>query len=590
MKYFYLKILSGILLIILVHALISSALIIRFLSTEADSELRWQLFAQARTAVEMIRARGVAPEHSGDMDRTLKDLGRDLETRITIILPDGRVYADSSQDSEGMENHKMRIEVQQALMGRTGSDARISPTLGLSMFYLAIPVFEQEQILCVVRVALPRTRIREKIYRSVYRSVIISALIAAGAAVLIGLFVANTFSRPIHLIREAAVNISQGDFGFRLKLHRRDELHQVAEALNEMSGKLGRLFDSVNEERGRIAAIISGMADPLLLIGQGDIIELSNDSFCLAFGMIAVDIRGKKYWEVIRERDVSECLRSALDKRETAIADITCGGDGQPLHHFCLSASPLLSEHGAFRGVVAIFHDMTPIREMETMRRQFVDNASHELKTPISAILASAETLLDRDPEDPATRKRFYQTLMNNATRLSSLIDDLLSLSEIEQTKRSLDIAPTDIPALLKSLVNDYQPAIVARGHTVAWDIAPGLPPVRVNARTLSRAVGNILANAVRYTENGGTITLRCRTGENRMLIEVEDTGIGIPAQDIDRIFERFYRVDKARSIKLGGTGLGLSIARHIVEAHSGRITVTSAPGKGSIFTIHLPM
>lgn len=586
----YLKILVHLLLIVVVNFIIATVLITHFSKKDFHEDLRQHLYAEAMLVSEMIQIHGISPEKAEQMNQIVNKIGKDLDTRITIIMPDGEVYAESQYEPEIMENHLGRVEVQSALNKGVGTDSRISPTLGVPMTYLAVPVFENGEVKAIVRTAMSEERVREKIKRTVYRSVIIGALIGGLIAALISLFVARAWSRPIQLIRKAATNISRGDFGFRLNLQRNDELRVVADSINEMSEKLQDYFDSITEERERIRAILEGMKEELVLVRDDETIGLANGAFCTFFNTKREEIIGKKYWEVVLERDISEFISDALGTRKRWFKDLTYRTNGKGIKHYRLSASPVISETGGFRGIVVIFHDVTAIKEMEKMRREFVDNASHELKTPISATMAITETLMENEPEEFKIRHQFYERMHNNAVRLNNLINDLLSLSEIEQRKRSLELKPCSITGFLKNLVEDYSTAINSKKHEIVWEMEEEIPPVMANPKALSRAFGNIMGNAIQYTEEGGRIVIRCNKEEEGVRVEIEDNGIGIPHADIPRIFERFYRVDKARSVKQGGTGLGLSIAKHIIEAHGGRIEVKSAVKKGTTFIVYLPV
>jgi len=588
MRHIYLKIFFSIFGIVLLNFLISTILLIHLTRRDFDANMEGELTGYARIVSELIRQRGLEPENAAETDRIVKKLGKKLETRITVILPDGLVYADSHADPASMENHIGRVEVQKALMGDLGMESRRSRTLDMRMTYLAIPLVEEGETLAVIRVALTRRSIKNKIHETVYNTTLIGVCIAGLVSLIISFFVAGSFARPIRLIKNAAVNISEGDFHYRLKLDRKDELHQVAESLNEMSEKLGRYFDSINEERERITAILGGMKEELALISSDENIYMANQAFGNLFDIDVEEIRGKKYWEAILVPEVSNFIRESLESRRSEATVFSFRRNGKPARDYLMSASPILSEKELFRGVVLIFHDITDIKEVERMRRQFVDNASHELKTPISSILAVSETLIDKEPPDSRTRNRFYNTIHENSIRLNNLINDLLSLSEIEQKKSSLDRQPCRIDELLFEMVDLFTPDIRKKNHTVNWNLPPEIPAVSVDRKTFQKAIGNIIDNAIRYTDQGGVITLAVEEEVGYLRIDVEDSGVGIPRDDVERIFERFYRVDKVRSIKLGGTGLGLSIARSIIEAHGGKISVTSEKGKGSTFHIYI--
>ena len=590
MRKIHLKIILSILFIVIVNLVIAAFLTIEFTRHDFNENLMEHLYAHAMVATELVKSSRLAPEKSIELDRIIKRLGEDTGIRITIIMPDGVVYADSLYDPEKMENHLGRVEVQEALMGREGTDTRVSPTLGIPMTYLAVPYMKDSKTKALVRVAVSQASIQKSITEAVYESVLLGTLIGGAFAIGIGLLVARNLSKPIKQIKDAAVNISQGDFQYRLKLERNDELFQVAESLNNMSERLGSYFDSINEQKEKISAILSGMREEMLLINADERIALANQAFCRLIDLQQDEIIDQKYWEAIRVQEVSEFIRNAMEAKKSQYRGFNTRKDGKILKYYRMSASPIFSEKETFRGIVVIFHDVTHIKEMENMRREFVDNASHELKTPTSSVLAVSETLIDREPPDPQTRLRFYQTIHGNTQRLNNLINDLLSLSEIEQKKGSLKLKPQYVSRLLNEIIEDFSPAIKTKNHKVHYTCPQDLPLVPLERKTISRALGNILDNAIRYTGEEGEIKITANAGQDEVTIEISDNGIGIPEQDVNRIFERFYRVDKTRSIKLGGTGLGLSIARHIIEAHGGGISVKSALGQGSTFTVHLPL
>ncbi|MBN1902950.1 HAMP domain-containing protein [Candidatus Sumerlaeota bacterium] len=590
MKKIYNRILFYFLLVLFINGVVSTFLIISDTRKDFDANLREQLYNYAGIASELVKAKGLDPAKQEELDGVMEQLGEHLRIRISVILPDGKVYADSFYDPEIMENHLYRIEVQNALQGKVGMDARISPTLQIPMTYLAMPLIHNQEIQAVIRVSLPQATIRSKIHHTIFKSIITGALLGVTIALFISFLLARSFSHPIRLIRDAAARISDGDFHYHLQLDRKDELHQVAESLNEMSQKLGNSFESIKLEKEKIAAILSGMKESLVMVSQNHEILLANSAFCNLLQLDEKKLIGRLYWEVLLERDLSEFIKNNLQNQSSAFGELILRKNENSTRFLSMNASPIFSESHIFKGLVIVFHDITPIKETEKMRRQFVDNASHELKTPISSLLAISETLIDREPKDQETRKQFYGKLLSNSERLSQLIGDLLSLSEIEQNKNSLEKAPVDLLALLKDIADEFLPAMKSKNQCFDLESPQDFSPVSLDKNSFRKALGNLLDNAIRYTSEQGKITLSLKKSEQEILIEIKDTGIGIPPEDIPRIFERFYRVDKARSIKLGGTGLGLSISRHIIEAHGGHISVSSSPGKGSVFTIHIPL
>jgi two-component system phosphate regulon sensor histidine kinase PhoR len=578
------------LLVLLVNLAVSTILVITYTRRDFDANLREQLFSSAQFVSELMKAKGLDAQKQKELELLIEDLGKRLNMRITIILPEGRVYADSFYDAENMENHIFRIEVQKALQGHSGMDTRISPTLGIPMTYLALPVYQDDALQALVRVSLTRKTIRDKINQTIFKSILTGTFLGIVVALVVSFILARVFSHPIRLIRDAAANISEGDFNRRLQLDRKDELQQVAESLNQMSAKLGNFFESIKDEKEKIAAILSGMKEALILVSGDQKILMVNHAFCEMFDRDEKKLTGRLYWEVLLEREIAELIQKALQSKTSDFSSMTFRKEENNIRYLHMSASPVVSESSVFKGIVIVFHDITHIKKADKMRREFVDNASHELKTPLSSLLAVSETLIDREPPDKETRMNFYHKLLDNSLRLNQLTEDLLSLSEIEQNKNSLEKDLIDLPGILTEIVDEFQPDLKAKNHEFKMNIAPDIPKAHLDKKSFKKALANILDNAIRYTNDGGSITLIVRKSENEILIDIQDSGTGIPPEDIPRIFERFYRVDKARSVKLGGTGLGLSISKHIIEAHDGNISVTSKPGEGSVFTIHLPV
>jgi two-component system phosphate regulon sensor histidine kinase PhoR len=590
MRYVYVKILAAILAILLLNLLAAVLLITGFTRRDFDAYVRERLHAEAVIARELIPPHEILAAGETEWAVSIQRIGRSTGMRFTVIRADGVVVTDSSFDSARMENHGARPEVLSALRGEIGLDVRVSPTLGIPMTYLALPLDGPRGRVGVIRVALAQSKIRHSIYNTLYKSVFLGAGIAAILAAVLGLVVARRYSRPIQLIKDAGIRIARGDFRHRLHLRRKDELSQLADVLNRISETLGGSFESLHEEKERLSAILSGMSEQLLVIGGDEIVTLANESLCRLLNVSPEVLAGRNYREVLPDAALTGFVREALESKKNHYGDLSLAIESARVRHFHLSASPIRSPRGDFRGTVVIFHDVTPIRELESMRREFVDNASHELKTPLSAILGVVETFREREPADAGVRRRFYHTLMDNTKRLTALINDLLDLSEIEHKKAALEIAPHSITDIVQDVVAELFPAIEKKKHLIEVDLPESPPRIPVDRKALFKALENVIDNAIKYTEAGGRITVRARIEPPWLRIDVADTGIGIPPEDIHRVFERFYRVDKARSIRSGGTGLGLAIVKHTLESLDGKIALTSSPGKGSVFSLFLPL
>jgi two-component system phosphate regulon sensor histidine kinase PhoR len=332
------------------------------------------------------------------------------------------------------------------------------------------------------------------------------------------------------------------------------------------------------------------MREQLVLIGADDSIYLANDAFCRLFGLRKDSIVGKRYEKIIMAQEVSGFIRVALKSQKPEYSKCAMRGECKKPEYYQMCSSPIISEKGWFRGIVLMFHNVTPMKTIEKMRRKFLDNAAHELKTPLSTVLRIAETLIEREPTDGETRRKFYRAIFKSTDRLCTLANDLLDLSEIEQKSTSLKFAPNNIGKIIKDIVEEFSEAVASRNHHVELQLPDTLADISADRKTLSKALGNVLDNAIKYTKDSGVVSIGVEKEEDSIRIDIKDSGIGICPEDVERIFERFYRADRTRSIESGGTGLGLAVAMDIVKAHGGKIKVSSPLGKGSKFSIYLPL
>lgn len=518
--------------------------------------------------------------------------------RVTVIAANGRVLADSAHDTETMENHSNRPEFRQAMATGHGESVRHSHTLDRDLVYWAERFDRSGQAPVVVRFATPLAQINSalaEVRNRLWQTSLVILLLAVGISVLF----AERFATRVGRLQEFAQRVAEGDFRPFTPKTEADELGNLARALNTTASRLNATIGSLTDERNRSAAILRSMNEGVAVIDARERITFCNDAFAKIWNVRRIEGTVGPAIDEVRHPDVLEWIRAALAGKE-ASGEISLGST-QP-RTFAVMAAPLsLSRPGAegteaqqapsAAGAVLVFHEITDIRRLEQVRKDFVANVSHELRTPLTAIQGFAETLLSGGLEDKQNNRRFVEIIRNHASRLARLTDDLLKLSRIEAGKLAMDLQAVDIGDLIRSNVELAQKTAREKGVSLSAAMpCVGFPPVRADAGLLREVLRNLLDNAIQYTPAGGRIEISVARDNRLAVVTVSDTGIGIPQSDQARIFERFYRVDAARSREVGGTGLGLAIARHIVEAHGGQIWVESAVGAGSKFHFSVPL
>jgi two-component system phosphate regulon sensor histidine kinase PhoR len=508
-------------------------------------------------------------------------------SRITVILPSGEVLADTRDDPERMDNHARRPEVQAALAGEIRRDDRFSNTLGEPQIYVAVPVIRHGAVLGVVRAAVSRAESRRELRH--YQSMLFSGLVVATlAATLVSWRLARRQSRPFEQVAEAAQRLAQGNETERLPKSDVQELARLSESLNHLAQELENRGHTIGRQGHELEAVLASMIEGVLAVDcEERVISINRAAAQLIGGQVG-DVVGRSLQEVIRNADLRRLAAEAVMGGESVEDDIVLRGEQDRVLQAC--ATPLRDIKGRSIGAVLVLHDVTHYRHLENIRRDFVANVSHELKTPIASIKGFVETLLDGALEDREDAMRFLRIVARQADRLNQIIEDLLSLAKIEESeeKGNVRLEPGSIKEILDAAINDCQAAAGERGIGVHASCDETVM-ANINGHLLEQAVVNLLDNAIKYSDPGDEVSITARALPDEVLISVTDQGCGIDRDHLPRLFERFYRVDKARSRKLGGTGLGLAIVKHIVQAHGGKVSVQSTPGKGSTFTIHLP-
>jgi two-component system phosphate regulon sensor histidine kinase PhoR len=519
-----------------------------------------------------------------------REAGKKTTTRLTVIAPDGKVLADSDEDPLRMENHNDRPEIMAALAGKIVPSLRFSQTLQENLMYVAIPLQDEGKRIGVLRAATPVTAMDEAL-SAIYQKIIWGSLIVALIASLVAWFIARRISKPLERMKLGAERFAQGDFAVRMREEGAEELASLARALNEMAFQLDGRIETIVRQHSQLQAVFSSMVEGVITVDTGERILDVNQSGAQLLNVDPGKIKGKSILLALRNTHLQNFVKNALACASPIEGEISSrmSADGEE-KYFYAHGTRLQDSQGHIAGALIVLNDVTKLRRLESIRRDFVANVSHELKTPITSIEGFAETLLDGALDDPEDARRFVAIIGKQASRLHSNVEDLLALSRVEQEARREEIVLQELPVaeILQAAIQSCSPRAEEENMVINLVCAETLT-ARINPALLEQAVVNLLDNAVKYSGKGSAIKIEADNEQGEVLIQISDNGVGIAAQDITRIFERFYRVDKARSAKLGGTGLGLSIVKHIVAAHHGHITVKSRPGKGSIFTIHLP-
>ena len=538
----------------------------------------------------------IAHSPARNIDSVCKALAGQVKTRFTVIAPSGRVLGDSRRNPDSMENHASRPEVIAALSGKVGTSDRFSQTLQEDMIYAAIPVYASGSIVAVVRTAVAKT-VFEGAIAHLYTRVAWAFLFTAFLAALISLLVSGKVSRPINAMKIGAQRFASGDFSKRVSPSGCEETLQLAEALNEMARKLSETISQITSQRNELNAIMSSMTEGVIAVDVQEKILSINQSAAALFNIDKPSAAGKWIGEAVRNADLFNFLNSTLQAKQPAEAQIevlsptsSLKGDGE--RFLQLHGSPLLNPTREVIGAVVVINDVTRLQKLDNIRKDFVANVSHELRTPLTSIKGFVETLLSGAVHNPDEAQRFLNILSNQAQRLSTIVEDLLALSKIEREAEQnvVELSEGDISSVLEAAIDACSMKSSGKNITIERRYLPGLS-APINGTLLEQAIVNLLDNAINYSEPNKRIIVSedLSPDKSEIIISVRDEGIGIAREHLDRLFERFYRVDKARSRSVGGTGLGLSIVKHIVLAHGGRVDVDSKPGEGSVFFIYLP-
>jgi two-component system phosphate regulon sensor histidine kinase PhoR len=549
-----------------------------------------QVAEDLEARANLIKEQIVQKLQAGDfkqMDAMVKELGASSSTRITIILPTGKVVADSEENPANMENHGNRPEFKDAFEKEIGTSLRFSNTLGQSMMYLALPIKEQGKILAIVRTSVPVVAVNEKI-RDLNNKIILSVIIVAICAAAITLVVSRRVSLPIEQMKETAQQFALGQLDQRVPLPKQAELNELAQALNEMAQQLQDRIQTITQQRNELKAILSSMVEGVVAVDSDGYIVNINEAAANFLSTDVAKAQGCSIEEVIRNTEFQEFIQGILNEEHGGQTDIVLSGREDRFVR--LEGTNLTDSKGKKSGAVVVISDMTRMRRLEDVRRDFVANVSHELRTPITSIKGFVETLLEGAIKNPQQAERFLRIISKHSDRLNAIVEDLLSLSSLEEgsEKRKITFEKTSIKHVLDLVVAMSMIKAEEKNITIELDCQESIE-AKINTVLLEQAVLNLVDNAIKYSETSSKVQIKAYRTNKMIVISVRDYGCGISRIHQNRIFERFYVVDKSRSRKLGGTGLGLAIVKHIAEVHGGKVTLESTPGIGSTFFLHLP-
>lgn len=519
-----------------------------------------------------------------DTPVVVEQIGQRVRARVTFMTASGEVVGDSEVPSASLatlENHRDRPEVREALQGDFGSAIRYSTTVRTRMLYVAVPGNTATGEPLVIRLALPLSAVDEA--RTNLHAVLgVALLFAVLLSLALSYLLSYVTSRTLTVLTAGAVRFGTGDFSARLPVRNRDELGELARVMNEMADRLESEMARLAAQRNRLDAILRGMGEGLLVTDAAGTVTLVNPAFRRLFD-VAAEPSGRPLADVCRHPSLLETFRRVQESRAEQIAEVALP---HPAEVILLTHWVPLLDAGSLAGVVAVFHDISDLKRLERVRSDFVANVSHELRTPVTVIRGYAETLAG-GAADPELVARFATIIHAHAERLTNLIGDLLTLSELEAKGSSLALAPLALPELVTHCCLLLEPQAMAKGLVI--DISEvALLDVLADRPQLEQVLVNLLDNAVKYSPAGGRVTVTAAGDGDRVKVSIRDAGPGIPLHEQTRVFERFYRVDAGRSRDQGGTGLGLAIVKHIVQLHGGTVGVESVPGQGACFSFTL--
>jgi len=519
---------------------------------------------------------------AAEVDAAAKRLGQQIGRGVTIVGSDGRALGDSDASPASLGDVSQRPEVVRALAGGVGTGSGYSQSLRADVTYVAVPIVSGQDSVGVARVSRPSSELSVSLW-DVAPTLLVTWLVAAGAAVLVALVIAGTATRPLGRLAQAARRLAGGQLGERVSSAATAEVADLADAFNAMAASLLGTISRLAEERQRLESLLASSADAVVAVDRDGVVTFTNAAAEALFHTGRAEAVGRPFLHVVRDHELSELASRCVKLAERGLQVIAYGPEQR-----WLQASAVPIESGGDWAGLIILHDLSEVRRLDTVRRDFITNVSHELRTPLAGIKASAETLKEGALHDPEAAAEFVRHIENETDRLAQMVEELLELSRIESGAAPLRMGVVPVAPLVERSVQRFEPQAERAGIHLGAELGDGEGlAVQGDEDRLAQALANLLHNAIKFTPAGGQITVSAEARDGEVAIAVRDTGIGISIGDQKRIFERFYKAAEARGRP--GSGLGLAIVKHIVQAHGGRATVESQPGQGSTFTVVLP-
>lgn len=516
--------------------------------------------------------------------RNIRELSKYIDARITIIDMDGKVIADTEKSPDAMENHGDRPEIKEAYKGKIGKSIRYSSSLETKMMYIAVPIKNGDRVSVVLRLALPLSQIGH-LSKYIWGVILSSTLIGTIIAFFMSTIFSKKITKPIEEVAKAAKEIAQGDYGTKIPLSDPGEIRALAESFNHMAENLRKTIDELKEGKEKTEAILGSMAEGLVAVDNRCRVIMVNSAAEKLFKIKRDEVLGRHLLEMLRNRELYDLVNDVLENRKNVSQELKMITSEEKI--FRVNIVPISGEKSS--GAVAVLRDITDLRKLERVRTDFVANVSHELKTPLTSIAGFVETLLDGAYKSQDHCLYFLNIIKQETDRMTRLIDELLFFSRIETAGIAIKKTNVDLVEVVIKALSVLQTAIKEKKHKVNLDFPDDIKPVLSDEDSLLQIMINLIDNAIKYTADGGRIDISLEETSDHVVVAVADNGIGIAENELDRIFERFYRVDRARGGDVRGTGLGLALVKHLVKSLEGKITVESELGKGTIFRVYIP-